>query len=120
MARILISEQEIHKQIVEYLDLVGIFCFHIPNERNSSVVNMRKLKAMGLRPGAPDLEVWIPTKSGTKVVFMEVKRADGRQSENQKLFEAKCVDYGLSYHVVRSVEDVISVIKKHQLQKRAD
>ena len=109
-----LSEDEIQMQIVEWLTIMGIVCFHIPNERSSSVANMCRLKRLGLLPGAADLEVWIPIQGKTKTVYMEVKRHDGRQSENQKLFQAKCVRAGHPYHVVRSLDEAIEVVRMHQ------
>lgn len=111
---LMLSEDEIQMQIVQWLTLMGIVCFHIPNERNSSVANMRRLKRLGLLPGVADLEVWIPIQGKTKTVYLEVKRHDGRQSENQKLFQAMCVKAGHPYHVVRSLEEAIKVVLMHQ------
>lgn len=113
---LMLSEDEIQMQIVEWLTLMGIVCFHIPNERSSSVANMMKLKRLGLLPGAADLEVWVPINGKTKTVYMEVKRHDGRQSVNQKTFQAKCENAGYPYHVVRSLDEAIEVVRMHQKQ----
>ena len=115
MAGILrLSEDEIQMQIVQWLTIMGIVCFHIPNERNSSIANMQKLKRLGLLPGVSDLEVWVPAKGGIKTVYMEVKRHDGKQSENQKAFQAQCEKAGHPYHVVRSLDEAIEVVRMHQ------
>lgn len=109
-----LSEDEIQMQIVDWMNLMGIVCFHIPNERNSSVANMRRLKKLGLLPGVSDLEVWVPVKGNTKTVYMEVKRHDGKQSEKQKLFQAKCEKAGHPYHIVRSLDEAIEVVRMYQ------
>jgi hypothetical protein len=113
---LMLSEDEIQIQIVEWLTLMGIVCFHIPNERSSSVANMMKLKRLGLLPGAADLEVWVPINGKIKIVYMEVKRYDGRQSVNQKAFQAMCEKAGHPYHVVRSLDEAIEVVRMHQKQ----
>lgn len=107
-----LSEADIHRQIVEYFDVMGIFCFHIPNERNSSMANMRNLKKLGLRSGAPDLEVWLPTHNGVRIVYMEIKSENGKLSENQKAFRERCEKAGLPYHVVRSLDNVIDIVNE--------
>lgn len=115
MAGILrLSEDEIQMQIVQWLTIMGIVCFHIPNERSSSVANMMKLKRLGLLPGVSDLEIWVPIKTGIRTVYMEVKRHDGRQSVNQKAFQAMCEKAGHPYHVVRSLDEAIEVVRMYQ------
>ncbi len=72
---------------------------------------MGQFISMGLRPGVGDLIVWWPTGIG----YVEVKAPTGRQSENQKHFQARCKEYGVPYDLVRSVEDVqrlIAIYKK--------
>lgn len=39
-------------------------------------------------------------------VGLEVKRADGRLSPDQKEFQVGCEAHGGRYHVVRSIDDV--------------
>lgn len=39
-------------------------------------------------------------------VFLEVKAPKGKQSPEQKEFEARCDEQGIEYHVVRSIDDV--------------
>lgn len=46
-----------------------------------------------------------------RMYFFEVKKADGTQLKSQKKFEALCVERGVFYRVVRSVEDVQNIIQ---------
>ncbi len=69
---------------------------------------------MGLRPGAADLVVWFPHR---EIGYLEVKTETGQLSENQRRFKKRCVENGVFYAVVRSVEDVQEIIK---VKKRND
>lgn len=45
-----------------------------------------------------------------KAIWLEVKAPNGKQSENQKWFEANVVAAGCQYHVVRSIDDIKEVL----------
>ena len=134
------EESTIQKNIIQYLQLMKIYAIHIPNERKTSAQAMMRLIALGLRPGAPDLELWIPKPGvdrnalyvamGTrtkyhgplpldgdhtlvKVCYIEVKRPRGKQSQNQIKFAQRCSIAGIDYYVAYSVEDVENIIKKY-------
>lgn len=131
------EETKIQKAIVQYLQLQKVFCFHIPNERKTSAQAMMRLISIGLRPGAPDLELWIPRPgvdrvklylamgTGTEysgpypadgklvdVAYIEVKKPGGRQSDNQKKFETRCRIAEIDYFLAYSVDDVEMILKK--------
>ena len=53
------------------------------------------------------------TKSLANVVYVEVKKPKGRQSENQIKFQKRCDIVGFDYHVVYSVEDVERLIRRY-------
>lgn len=44
-------------------------------------------------------------------IWLEAKTGKGKQSERQKSFQATVEKYGGQYHVFRSVEDAISIVK---------
>lgn len=56
-------------------------------------------------PGLADLLV-IDREEYGQAVFLEVKTAKGKQSNDQKLFEKRCGLSNARYHVVKSVDDV--------------
>ena len=107
-------EQRVQMKIVSWLDARGfLFCapdcgINVKNKNTRFV-----LHRMGRRAGVPDLLVWIP--GGT--VGIEVKKpakyimsfktgrviqdeAAGRQSEDQKRFEAKMKSISGHYYIV--------------------
>jgi hypothetical protein len=65
-----------------------------------------QLVAMGLKKGASDLIIVLPGR----VIFMEVKTGEGKQSPAQVKFEKNVKAIGHDYYVVRSVADVASVL----------
>lgn len=82
---------------------------HSPNEAKRSKVMGARLKAMGMMPGWPDLEIIL---LGGEVVFFEFKTAKGRQSESQKTCQKRLEEMGCRYYLCRSVDSFIETIKK--------
>lgn len=99
-------ESKIQAAIVQALQAMGVFVFSVPNEaagRNKRA--MVYLKAMGLRSGVADLIAVLPGR----IVFLEVKTPPGKQSKSQKHFQRTVEELGHAYHVVRSVDDAVSI-----------
>jgi len=107
-----LTESQIQMQIVQALQAMGVMFFSVPNEALGKINHrgdrnrMMRLKSMGLLSGVSDLVVVLKNK----IVFLEVKTAKGRQSKSQKDFEHRVTLLGHEYHVVRSVDDVISIV----------
>jgi hypothetical protein len=49
--------------------------------------------------------------------FIEVKTEKGRQSAEQKSFELQVKDAGAQYFVIRSVEEMGEILRKHGVKK---
>lgn len=56
--------------------------------------------------GSPD--IFVVTRGGY-LVSLEVKTQKGRQSPDQRVWEARCREIDAAYHVVRSIEDVQAI-----------
>jgi hypothetical protein len=101
-----ISEAMIQADICKYLQSKKIFHHSVPNEGagagSGAAMRTMQLITMGLKPGVADLIVWWPWGIG----YVEVKTPVGVQSEAQKKFQARCIDHGIPYILVRSVSDV--------------
>lgn len=97
------EESKIQIEIVNVLQLSGVYFFAVPNERKQSPRSGARMKSMGVRSGVADIIVMGENGKG---FCLEVKSATGRQSETQKAFQARCVLLGWPYALVRSVEDV--------------
>jgi hypothetical protein len=116
------KESTIQMQIISYLSIIAtrhpIIYFSIPNESLMMVLKMFKIsdsiaarivnffKKMGLTPGIPDLFLGYKGEA----YFLEVKNETGRLSEKQKLIHKALNRCGFTVYVVRSVEDVESIL----------
>ncbi len=93
-----ITENEIKRQVKNWLTLKGYFSFHL-------------LAGMGAFKGAPDR---IAIKGG-QVYFIEVKKPKGGiQSEYQIQFQKDVERQGGKYMLVRCLEDLIKGLKEDQ------
>lgn len=103
-------ESPVHRACLQYLETVlpGAIIHHSANELNlrgdkvSKAIAQNKAKAMGMKPGYPDL---IAHYRGWTLGF-EVKAEGGRMSPTQKAMQAQFEAQGIPYAVVRSIEDV--------------
>jgi len=91
--KIKITENDIKKQVKQYLSLKGYFHFHI-------------LQGLGAYKGIPDI---IAIKNN-RVLFLEIKRLGGKQSDYQKQFQADIEGQGGEYYIVKCLEDLIKII----------
>ena len=91
--RIKINETDIKKVIKDWLNIKGIFNFHL-------------LAGLGAYKGCPDR---IAIYKG-KIICIEVKTITGMQSIHQKLFQKNVEKAGGIYVLARCVEDVEEII----------
>ncbi len=102
------KESTIQQQICEYLSLLGIFYFSIPNEHyNISHAQRTQLRKMGLLPGMPDLCVL----ANKTCYFLEIKTASGRLTAQQTVIHEILKKRGYIVEVCRSVEDVTKIFE---------
>ncbi len=99
-------ESRLQKAIVQHLLFSGSFFHSVANERQCSVQEHARLKAMGLRKGCADLHIVVDGKSH----YMECKAPGEKQSEDQKAFEADCIANGIPYACVNSLTDALKVL----------
>lgn len=66
---------------------------------------------MGLLSGVSDLCVMLPDG---KTLWVEVKTPKGRQSEEQKAFEAAALRLGHDYRVWRSLDDAVAFVEERR------
>lgn len=67
---------------------------------------------MGVRAGFPDLILCV-ARQGYHGLFVELKTAKGRQSDNQKYYEYVLEEQGYRYEVVRSLENFRNLINEY-------
>jgi hypothetical protein len=108
-ARILRTpEQATHEAIVQLLRFTATVPYrHVPNGEARSPRTGAKLKRMGVQAGVADFHLTLP---GGITGWLEVKASDGRQSSEQKAFQAAEEAAGARYAVVRSIDEARAVL----------
>ncbi len=111
------TEEQFHISVVDYLQFAArkdVLWWHCPNGGKRSKAAAGKLKAMGVKPGIPDLQFLFP--DGT-TAFIELKRQGvkgkvkaGRQSEDQIAFETFCAKAGVAYAVAYNFDQAKAVL----------
>lgn len=100
----MIREQDIQKTCLDYLRLNNIFCYKINN------VGIRKNNGSfipaGMR-GIPDIIMHFKGE----VVYIEVKRPDGKLSEYQEDFKKQCEKDKIQHLVIRDLDELIKFVK---------
>ena len=84
----------------------------IPNGGIRNAWTAKNLKDEGVLSGAPDLLLLLP-RHGYASLCIEMKKAGGRQSDNQKAFEAACKEYKNKYVVCYSFEEFRTVVEDY-------
>ena len=111
------GEDKLTNEIALYLKIAvlegrikGVF-FHIPNESVSKtkrdMLRIMKKKQLGMISGAPDFVIVTPNIT----IFIELKTKKGRQSDFQKMFQIWSEKNDIAYYVVRSVDELESILK---------
>jgi len=98
-------EEALQRQVASYLNAVpGLLWWATANQRGTrSRAEMGVLKAMGVRPGVPDICLILP---GGKIGLLELKAAKGRLSEHQRGFIDAAMSKGALVGVCYSLTDV--------------
>lgn len=76
--------------------------FSVPNGGSRDVREAMTMKLTGLLKGASDLILILPNK---KLIFVELKLENGRQSVEQIDFENRVKELGYEYFLCRNLED---------------
>ena len=104
------SEHDLQAAVAEFLALSlppheAVFC-SIPNGGKRDKATAGKLKAEGLKPGAPDLLIlW-----RGRAIGLELKTGKGRLSPQQMAFSMRWTTAGGVYAVARSIEEVAALL----------
>lgn len=100
------DEADLQVEIVKLLRDNFVPVFAVRNERNEGMADAVRSEKMGRAKGAPDL---IAGKDG-KCWWLELKTKTGKQSLEQKCFEALAPMFGAKYLIVRSIEDIKEIL----------
>ena len=106
-------EHQIQKGIAQYLDLLGLCWWAVPNGGRRNISVARKLKAEGVKSGIPDITLIYNGKYyGIEVKKPKTETPKGVLSSNQKTRIAQIHAYGGVVGVVYSVPDLIKMLEK--------
>lgn len=110
-------ETTLHIAIVQWLKVVApdLVVHHSPNGEVRDKRTAAKLKAMGVRPGWPDLE--IIDRNG-RLHFMEIKAPSGRLSEAQQAFRDMCLSVCIPWACVHSIDEARAVLSQWKIATR--
>jgi len=101
-------EQELQIQVAAFMDRIpGLLFWHTPNGGGRSKVEASILKAMGVKPGVPDLIVLLPNG---KVGFIELKAGKGVASPAQRQMMGELRARGCPCVEARSLEQVAETL----------
>jgi hypothetical protein len=74
---------------------------------------------MGVRAGFPDLGLYI-ARGKYHGLFIELKTAKGRQTDNQKYFQKALKAQGYRYEVARSLDEFRMIVTQYMNEKQDD
>jgi len=105
-------EDDIQASLVDHLTwrlARGVVWYAVPNGEKRDKITARRLKRLGVRAGVADLAFVLP---GGSAAYLELKAGrDGRQSTEQKQFEADVIAAGARYALARTIDDALAVLK---------
>jgi hypothetical protein len=115
-----LTEHDLQVQCVrwfawQYPALDGLL-FAIPNGGHRNKATAGRLKAEGVRAGVADLFLAVPFCNELEAffgLFLECKLPQGRQSEEQKIFQARITARSYQYRIFRSLEEFQSIITQY-------
>lgn len=106
------SEHEEQRAVCEYLDLLDIPYYHVPNEGLRSASAGAKLKSVGLSPGVPDLCIPV-ARGGYHSLYIEMKAEGGKPTEAQARWIWRLREEGMCAWVCYGAENAIPLIDRY-------
>lgn len=95
---------------------LSLFLFHVPNGGKRNVKEAARFKAMGVRPGVPDLLLILPNKN-YHYLALELKVGKNTQTANQREYQHIITEAGGRYEVVRSLDDFIEKVEGYLAER---
>jgi hypothetical protein len=86
--------------------------WHLPSGEKRSAITGARLKRMGAKRGLPDFELLAPREGNPRPFFLELKRRNGKQTEDQAQFAAWCGHNNCSYAIADSFENALFILKE--------
>ena len=90
----------------------GKLLFHVPNGGQRNKITAAILKREGVVAGVADLILLVPNDKHHGLC-VEMKTPKGRQTDNQKEWEALVVDQGYEYRIARDLDDFMTIVYEY-------
>jgi len=124
------AEDALQRSVASFLDVAlpwDACWFAVPNGGGRSKVEAAILRATGTKAGAPDLMVFhncraygVEIKAPPKMLKSgRLSRAKPRTSDDQDAMHAKLHRAGVTVTIARSIDDVASFLRDHNVPLRA-
>lgn len=103
-----------HKRVVRDLMPALAWLHHSPNGGKRDAFTGAQMKALGVKPGFPDLilPAWSHDRAHPGLV-LEMKSATGSASDSQKEWQAHFLAQGWQHRLARSAEEARSTLCQH-------
>lgn len=106
-----ISEHYIQVLVLRYLEQCAVadaYWFAIPNAARRSMALAAKMRAEGMKSGVADICIML---AQGRTIWLELKKAKGRQTDTQVEFQEICRKLGHTYLLAHSLDEAITVLK---------
>jgi hypothetical protein len=113
-----VKEHQLQIALVQFLKLQArpdIEYFHPANGELRTDRQGAKLKAMGVRPGVSDLVFFMHEASRVPVLFLELKRRNGKLSDVQEHFRHRVTVLGYVYEWADSFDEAVRILRKYHV-----
>jgi len=106
-------EHNLQARVLRYLvehHMPDVFGFAIPNAGRRTYRAAAALRAEGMLPGVADTCIMLPRG---KTLWLELKDIHGRQSDEQRGFQARCMRLHHVYRVARTFEEAVGILRDY-------
>jgi hypothetical protein len=121
-----VKEHQLQIQFVSLMKWAlrpDVIMFHVPNGEVRDKVAAAKLKAMGVLPGVSDLvfvwkKYWEDSEgshTAPGILFLELKRLDGRLTSEQAAFGLALLVVGAEFAVAHSIDEAVEAVQSRGL-----
>ena len=114
MKKRLYLEDNLQIQVARYLDYNNLLWCHVANERKTSNIQGKRLKAKGVKSGVPDCMIF-NSNSVYNGLAIELKIRPNKTSDNQKEWLESLKKQGWLTCVCYCIDDVVKVVKDYLL-----
>jgi hypothetical protein len=113
------TEADEQKTVAAYLDMIGVLWCHVPNSAGilgsakdgRRIGKLQKLKAMGQKPGVPDILIFSP-----RPIAIEMKRVKGSTTSHEQIeWHRRLRACGWTVAVCKGAQDAIDFLKSEGL-----